>query len=189
MRSKAGDSGSDSDVVERLRRRDRDAVAILYDRYSTMLFGLIRRIVTQENIAEDVLQDSFVKAWRSFESYDESKSTLSTWLMSVARNCALDKLRSRAFRNSLKNQSLENSVSQLDRQTGTTPSTDGIGVEGLLRQLRPEQQQIIELIYYQGYTHEEAADELAMPLGTVKTRLRAAIMQLRKQFVEVGQQE
>jgi RNA polymerase sigma factor (sigma-70 family) len=158
-------------------------MALLYDRYSTMLFGLICRIVRIDEIAEDVMQETFVKVWRSFESYDESKGALATWLMSVARSVAIDKIRSKGFRNSLKNQSIDSVVSLVDRQESTSISADAIGIEGLLRHLRPEQQQIIELIYYRGFTHEEAAGELSMPLGTVKTRLRAAIMQLRKEFV------
>jgi RNA polymerase sigma factor (sigma-70 family) len=183
MGNRTTDIGSEELLVESLRRRDRDAVGILYDRYSAMLFGLINRIVHSDEIAEDVLQETFVKVWRSFDSYDRAKGALATWLMSVARSVAIDKVRSRGFRNALKNQSIENVVPQVDRLQNTSIDADGIGVEGLLRQLRPEQQQIIELIYYQGYTHEEAARELAMPLGTVKTRLRAAIMHLRKEVV------
>ncbi|MBC8146152.1 MAG: sigma-70 family RNA polymerase sigma factor [bacterium] len=174
------DSGRDQLLVERLRRGDRSAVGELYDRYSTMLFGLIHRIVRIDAIAEDVLQETFLKIWRSFDSFDESKGSLTTWLINVARSVSIDKVRSKAFRNSAKNQSLDNSVSLVDRQANTSIASDGIGIDGLLRQLRPEQQQIIDLIYYQGYTHDEAAQELSMPLGTVKTRLRAAIMQLRK---------
>jgi RNA polymerase sigma factor (sigma-70 family) len=187
MASRTSDTVSEQSLVEALRRRDRDAMGILYDRYSTMLFGLICRIVRFDEIAEDVLQETFVKVWRSFDSYDATKGALATWLMSVARSVAIDKVRSKGFRNSLKNQSIDSVVSQVDRQDSTTTPSDAIGVEGLLKQLRPEQQQIIDLIYYRGFTHEEAARELSMPLGTVKTRLRAAIMQLRKEVVGTEQ--
>lgn len=187
MGTRTPDTSSEQSLVEALRRRDRNAVAVLYDRYSTMLFGLILRIVRIDSIAEDVLQETFMKVWRSFESYDETKGALATWLMSVARSVAIDKVRSKGYRNTLKNQSIDSDVSLVDRQDSATIPTDAIGVEGLLRQLRPEQQQIIDLIYYQGFTHEEAARELSMPLGTVKTRLRAAIMQLRKDVVGTEQ--
>jgi RNA polymerase sigma factor (sigma-70 family) len=183
MAKRTTDTSADESLVAALRRRDRAAVGVLYDRFSVMLFGLINRIVRSEEVAEDVLQETFLKVWRSFDSYDASKGALATWLMSVARSVAIDKVRSRGFRDSLKNQSIDNSVPQVDSQLTTTIAADGIGVEDLLSRLRPEQQQIIALVYYQGYTHEEAARELAMPLGTVKTRLRAAIMQLRKDVV------
>jgi RNA polymerase sigma factor (sigma-70 family) len=188
MAPRTSEIGTDQSLIDALRRRDRTAVGTLYDRFSAMLFGLINRIVRSDGVAEDVLQETFVKVWRSFDSYDESKGALATWLMSVARSVAIDKVRSRSYRNTLKNQSIDNAVPQIDRQLNTTIPADSIGVEGLLRQLRPEQQQIIELIYYQGFTHEEAAHELSMPLGTVKTRLRAAIMQLRKDVVGTEEQ-
>jgi RNA polymerase sigma-70 factor (ECF subfamily) len=187
MARRASDTGSDQVLVEALRRRDRAALGILYDRYATMLFGLVNRIVRSDDVAEDLLQETFLKAWRSFDTFDPAKGSLATWLAAVARGIAIDRVRSRSYRNSLKNQSIENVVPQVDRERSTMIAADAIGVEGLLRSLTPEQRAIIDLIYYRGFTHDEASRELSMPLGTVKTRLRSAILQLRKEIVDTGE--
>ena len=150
--------------------------------YSTSLYGIIFRIVQQQEIAEDLLQETFVKIWNSFSSFDSTKGRLFTWMVNVARNLSIDKLRSKDFKNNAKNQDIENTVNFIDEQNATALNPDTLGVRDLVKQLKPEQKAILDLVYFRGYTHVEAAEELGLPLGTVKTRLRMAIITLRKYF-------
>jgi len=173
---------SEEELVLALQRREKIAVEALYDMYSASLFGVIVRIVNDEAIAEDILQDTFIKVWNSFPSYSTEKGRLFTWMVNIARNLAIDKIRSKDFKNQTKNQELENNVTFIDEQRNTVYKPELLGVRDLVEQLKPEQKSILDLVYFKGYTHVEAADELGVPLGTIKTRLRAAITQLRKYF-------
>lgn len=170
------------ELIQAIRSRQRNGSEALYDMYSASLFGVIVRIVQDQELAEDLLQDTFVKIWNSFDSYDEKKGRLFTWMVNLARNLSIDKLRSKDFRNNNKNQDIENSVIAIDEQQSTTLNPEVLGVREMVDNLRPEAKAVLDLIYYKGYTHVEAAEELDIPLGTVKTRLRLAIMGLRKLF-------
>ncbi len=154
----------------------------LYDMYSASLHGIIIRIVPQDEIAEDLLQETFVKIWNSFPSFDSSKGRLFTWMVNIARNVSIDKIRSKDYRNNSKNQDLENTVNYVDERRNTSINPEVLGVKDLVEKLKPEQKSILDLVYFKGYTHVEAAEELDIPLGTVKTRLRMAIITLRKYF-------
>jgi RNA polymerase sigma-70 factor (ECF subfamily) len=173
---------SEEELVLALQRRENIAAEALYDMYSASLFGVIVRIVNDETLAEDILQDTFVKIWNSFSSYSTEKGRLFTWMVNIARNLAIDKIRSKDFKNQTKNQELENNVTFIDEQRNTVYKPELLGVKDLVEQLKPEQKSILDLVYFKGYTHVEAADELGVPLGTIKTRLRTAIAQLRKYF-------
>jgi len=173
---------SEEELVLALQRREKIAAEALYDMYSSSLFGVIVRIVNDEALAEDILQDTFVKIWNSFSSYSTEKGRLFTWMVNIARNLAIDKIRSKDFKNQTKNQELENNVTFIDEQRNTVYKPELLGVRDLVEQLKPEQKSILDLVYFKGYTHVEAADELGVPLGTIKTRLRMAITQLRKYF-------
>jgi len=150
--------------------------------YSASLFGVISRIITDEAVAEDVLQETFVKIWHSFSGYSAEKGRLFTWMVNIARNLSIDKVRSKDFRNQNKNQELENNVTFIDEQKNTVYNPELLGIKELVETLKPEQKSILDLVYFKGYTHVEAAEELNIPLGTIKTRLRMAIQQLRKHF-------
>ena len=165
-----------------LKNREKVAVEALYDMYSSSLYGVIARIIADTATAEDVLQETFVKIWHSFSSYSTEKGRLFTWMVNIARHLAIDKLRSKDFKNQNKNQELENNVTFIDEQRNTVYKPELLGIKDLVQTLKPDQKQILELVYFKGYTHVEAADELGIPLGTIKTRLRMAIQQLRKHF-------
>jgi RNA polymerase sigma factor (sigma-70 family) len=173
---------SEEDLVLALRNREKIAVEALYDMYSASLFGVISRIVIDDATAEDVLQETFVKIWHSFQSYSADKGRLFTWMVNIARNLSIDKIRSKDFRNNNKNQELENNVTFIDEQRNTVYKPELMGIKELVHKLKPEQKSILDLVYFKGYTHVEAADELGIPLGTIKTRLRMAIIELRKNF-------
>ncbi|CAM3776344.1 RNA polymerase sigma factor [Mucilaginibacter galii] len=173
---------SEEELVLALQRHDKIGAEALYDMYSASLYGVIHRIVIDEATAEDVLQEVFVKIWHSAASYNTNKGRLFTWIVNIARNLAIDKIRSKDFKNQFKNQELENNVGYIDKHNSTEYKPELMGVRELVDKLRPEQKSILDLVYFKGYTHTEAADELGMPLGTIKTRLRMAIQQLRKHF-------
>jgi RNA polymerase sigma-70 factor (ECF subfamily) len=172
----------EEELVLALRQREKIAVEALYDMYSSSLFGVILRIVINTAVAEDVLQDTFVKIWNSFPSYSTEKGRLFTWMVNIARNLAIDKIRSKDYKNQGENQELENNVTFIDEQRNTVYEPELIGIKDIVDTLKPEQKSILDLVYFKGYTHVEAADELGVPLGTLKTRLRMAIMELRKHF-------
>src|SRR5580692_2063646 len=130
--------------------------------YSSSLYGVIVRIVIDTAVAEDVLQDTFVKIWNSFGSYSAEKGRLFTWMVNIARNLAIDKIRSKDFKNQNKNQEIENTVNAIDEQNSTVYKPELMGVKDLVETLRPEQKSIIDLVYFKGYTHVEAADELGI---------------------------
>ena len=165
-----------------LRNREKIAIEALYDMYSSSLYGVISRIIIDTATAEDLLQETFVKIWHSFSGYSTEKGRLFTWMVNIARNLAIDKLRSKDFKNQNKNQELENNVTFIDEQRNTVYKPELLGIKDLVGTLKPEQKSILELVYFKGYTHVEAAEELGIPLGTIKTRLRMAILQLRKHF-------
>jgi RNA polymerase sigma-70 factor (ECF subfamily) len=173
---------SEEELVLALRRKEKIAAEALYDMYSASLYGVILRIVNDEAVAEDILQETFVKIWHSFGSYNTDKGRLFTWMVNIARNLSIDKTRSKDFKNQSKNQELENNVLSIDEQRNTVYQPELLGIKELVSTLKPEQKSILDLIYFKGYTHVEAAEELGIPLGTIKTRLRMAILQLRKYF-------
>lgn len=154
---------------------------ILYDNYSAALYGVIERIVTDSAVAEDVLQDAFVKIWKNFLSYSPEKGRLFTWMMNIARNVAIDALRSRHQKQSKNIQSLDTFVG-LEKGATKMEQLDFIGIDTALQKLKPEQLELIQLAYFQGYTQEEIAEETNVPLGTVKTRIRTALQILRQQL-------
>ena len=173
---------SEEELVRALKAKETIAIQALYDMYSGALLGVISRIILQSEVAEDLLQETFIKIWNSAESYDSSKGRLFTWMMNVARNLSIDKLRSKDFRNSVKNQDIENNVDFIDAQKKVTFNADLLGLREMVTALKPDFTRVLELVYFKGYTHIEAAEELELPLGTVKTRIRMAIMELRKHF-------
>ena len=171
---------SDEHIIELLSRQDAQGLSLLYDKYSGALFGTIVRVVRSNEIAEEVLQDTFTKAWRNFEKYDTTKGRLFTWLINIARNSAIDATRGKGFNQ--QNQSLDNVVNTIDTQQSTSINPETMDMRALTEKLAPEYKSLIDLIYFQGYTQAEAAETLNIPLGTVKTRVRAAMVRLKELF-------
>lgn len=162
-----------------LLQRNDQSFSYLYDNYSAALFGIINGIIPDEETGRDVLQEVFVNIWRKIELYDPSKGRLFTWMMNVARNAAIDKLRSRSYQDSLKNRSIPENVDTTIPGAVANPQPDDVGLKKVLAKLKEEHRLLIDLSYFQGYTHEEIAKALDIPLGTVKTRIRSALIHLR----------
>lgn len=170
----------EQELLTLLISKSEDGFNILYDNYSAALFGVICRVIEHREIAEDLLQESFVKIWNNIHQYDPAKGRLFTWMINLARNISIDKLRSKEYQNILKNQDLEDSVHIFDQQQHASQNPDTIGLKNYVELLQPELKLIIELMYFKGYTQTEIAGEYQIPLGTVKTRARAALTRLRE---------
>lgn len=170
-------------IVSLWEEKDKRAISLLYDRYAAALFGIALRIVHLESLAEDVVQETFVKAWRNHKSYDAAKGTIFTWLLNIARNTAIDKTRSTEFRQHGKIQTLDSSVYMREDFT-IEFNPDLIGLDKIVKKLEEKYRIIVELIFFQGFTQYEVTEHLDIPLGTVKSRLRIALRELRKYFAE-----
>lgn len=170
---------TEDELVALLKKKDMVAYNALYDNYSAALYGVITRIIPAEEIAEDILQEVFIKIWKAIDSFDQSKGRLFTWMLNIARNSSIDYIRSKQSRIENKIQNIDDSAYELSKRSKTM-NTDVIGVKEQVIKLKDDQRILIDMIYFKGYTQEETAEELGIPLGTVKTRVRAAIMQLRQ---------
>ncbi len=171
---------SEEDLVFALQQQDQQAFSYLYDNYSGALFGLIYKMVNDKELSEDILQETFVKIWNNFSNYDSKKGRLFTWLLNLTRNLTIDTLRSKGYKKQSKIHSDENSVSNFTDTANVAEKFDAMGIRKQLTLLKNDQKQIIDLAYFGGFTQEEISKQLGIPLGTVKTRMRAAILELRK---------
>ena len=167
-------------IVEQFQKKDAGAFQKLYNMYSENICGVINTIVKNNDVAEEICQDVFMKAWNNAESYNASKGRFFTWILNIARNAGIDEIRSKAHKNSKKNLSADYFVGILE---SITDSEDGkediIGLKKLLVNLKDKCIEIIELLYFKGLTQKEVSKELDIPLGTVKTRNRSCISQIR----------
>ena len=167
------------ELLQLIYKKDEKAFTHIYDMYSKSLFAVINVLMKNKEEAEDVLQEVFVKIWKNIDSYNDSKGRFYTWILNIARNTTIDKLRSKNFNNSQKNLSADNFVHILEDSNKLVNLVDSIGIQEFVKKLKPKCIQIIDLLFFKGYTQQEASDELAIPLGTVKTQNRNCINDLR----------
>jgi RNA polymerase sigma-70 factor (ECF subfamily) len=185
----------DLGLLQRIATRDEAALAELYDRYSRLAFSVIMRVLGSPSDAEDVLQETFVRVWARADSYDALLGSPATWLIRIARNRAIDRLRARHVRG---NVSVERRVDaedgtfrSVEPSTSETPETvlAGNATSGAVRtaldSLAPAQRVLIEGAFFEGYTHSELATRFGVPLGTVKTRIRSGLAAMRGRLEEV----
>ena len=170
---------SESQLVELLQETEEKGMDYLYNRYSSALYGIILRIIGEEEISREVLQDVFLRIIDRIEAYDPKKGRLFTWMLVIARNLAIDKTRSKEMSQARQSDIIGDNVYKLDSQT-TEMKINDIGVRELLNELDPDQYQVVEWVYFKGFSQAETAKELNLPLGTVKTRIRASLKLLRK---------
>jgi RNA polymerase sigma factor (sigma-70 family) len=174
---------TEASLIDALKKRDEKAFEYLYHNYKGALFQVVSQIIPGREAAGDVLQEVFITAWKNMEKYDPSKGRLFTWLLNVARNCAINTTRSKIYKSTQKNDSFDNYVNDIDQRGSETLNINAMGLRQQVRKLDPAYSSVLELSYFSGFTHEEIARILEIPAGTVKTRLRRAVMELRKQFV------
>lgn len=167
-------------LVERFRKKDVAAFEKLHVMYAENICGVINTIVRDQDLAQEICQDVFLKIWNNAESYNSSKGRFFTWILNIARNAAIDKVRSKTYKNSKKNLSVDYFVDMLSEDEKEETSIDNHRLKKLIGNLTKRCLEIVEMLYFRGYTQKEAAEELRIPVGTVKTRNRSCILQLRK---------
>ncbi len=175
-------------LLERVSKRDASALSELYDRHSTLLFSIIIRILKEKMESEDTLQEVFVNVWEHAEQYDPRIGNPSAWLCRVARNKAVDRLRSKNYRTRSQESDIENFHEMFAADYADNPDQRAI-LSGqkeeiliALTSLSKEQKELIEFAYFRGYTQSELAEHFQIPLGTVKTRIRSAMTVLRQKL-------
>lgn len=169
---------NEAELISMLKERTQSAFSYLYDNYSASLYTVVLSIVQDRELANDVLQEVFVKIWKQIEQYDAGKGRLFTWMINISRNAGIDMLRSKSYHTQKKNQELTENV--YSSAGSVNIETDKIGLRKLITNLKEDQKVLVELAYFQGYTQDEISKLLNMPLGTVKTRLRSALINLRE---------
>ncbi|HEY1196202.1 RNA polymerase sigma factor [Flavobacterium sp.] len=168
------------ELLALIYKKDERAFTHLYDMYSKSLFSVISVLIKNREEAEDVLQEVFVKIWKNIDMYSETKGRFYTWILNIARNTSIDRLRSKNFNDGQKNLSSDNFVHLLDDSNKLTNKIDAIGIQEFVKKLKPKCIEIIDLLFFKGYTQLETSEKLAIPLGTVKTQNRNCINDLRK---------
>lgn len=174
----------ENEFVERLKGGEQAAYSELYDRYGQAIYSVIFETTHSEDDTENLVQDTFVKIWRNIHRYEAEKGRLFTWLITIARRVALDFVRSNYFIEKKKIQNDETAVSLVSPAT-EMQRLEYLGLEKAVEKLEPNLRQVIDYQYFLGYTQQEVADETGLPLGTVKTRTRAALLLLRKNLENV----
>jgi RNA polymerase sigma factor (sigma-70 family) len=169
---------TENELVMFLKQRQENAFGYLYDNYSGALYSVILSIVKDKDVASDVLQEVFIKIWRQIETYDETKGRLFTWMLNIARNASIDTIRSKGYQKSQHNVELTENV--YDAAGNVDLNIDRIGLRKLVHNLKEEYRVLIDLSYFQGFTQDEISKMLKVPLGTVKTRMRSALIQLKQ---------
>lgn len=169
-------------LIKRLQEKDERAFAKIYELYADNLLGVVQVIVKNQDIAEEVMQDVFLKIWDYADSYNEKKGRFFTWMLNIARNAAIDKVRSKAYRNTQKNDDIEDFTYHLENDEDLNSKTDGIGISKWVQQLKPACIKLIDLLFFKGFTQVEAAETLEIPVGTVKSRNRNCLKQLRNEI-------
>ena len=175
--------GVDKVLLQLMKKRDEKSLEMLYERYSKLIYSLALRIVGAVSDAEEITQEVFLKLWENAGSYDSTKGSPFSWVMTVARRHAIDRIRSKSFRDKRN----ETTLDAVDNLTGRMDVTSTVimieesqAIRKALNRLSSQDRVILELAYFEGLTHSEIASRLEQPLGTVKTRLRHGIMELKK---------
>jgi len=174
----------EKDLVDHLLSRDTKRFGYIYDYFSASLFGIIRQIVQHDEQAEDILQETFFKIWSKADNYDEKKSRLFTWMLNIARNTSIDYLRSKQGKFDKVSQPIDSMIAADEPLVLTMQRHDHIGLRKIIGDLKNDQKEIIDLAFFEGYTQEEISKKLQIPLGTVKTRYRTAMLSLRKTLAD-----
>ncbi|MFD2288032.1 sigma-70 family RNA polymerase sigma factor [Pedobacter petrophilus] len=172
---------SEKALLAGLRAESVPAFNKLYKMYAANLFGVIMKIINQQETSEDVLQEVFIKIKKGLPGYDEKRSRLFTWMMNITKHAAIDHTRLKSSRTQATSVRIEDVSGELNNHSYSY-NTDTIGLKKLVNNLNKKQRNILDLAYYKGYTHEEIAGLLLMPLGSVKSSIRQAIIRLRVDF-------
>ena len=164
-------------IVSLLQEGDKRAIPLIYEHYSDTLYGVIHKVTTDSALAEDALQETFIKIWRYAKKYDPNKAKLFTWLYRIARNTAIDKLRSHNLKFEREVQISDSNVYKLPTMS---LNQDALDLQKHVDTLDVKYQIVLRALFFEGMTQQEASDELDIPLGTVKSRLKIGLRELKK---------
>jgi RNA polymerase sigma-70 factor (ECF subfamily) len=179
----------EGDLARRLRARDAGAMRELYDRYGRLVYSLIMRIVRNSGVAEDLVQETFLRVWNHMQAFDQERGALGPWVLTVARNRAIDYLRStdgRMSASTLELDRLEQPAQFCDFEDRALSLDRARRLKEAFEKLTPHQKTVVELAYYEGLSQTEMAERMQQPLGTVKTWVRSALKVLREQLTEAA---
>ncbi|MDD7913836.1 RNA polymerase sigma factor [Polaribacter ponticola] len=166
-------------LILQFQQKDVKAYEKLYNLYCNSISGVVNNIVKNDDVTQEITQDVFIKAWNKADSYSAKKGRFFTWLLNIARNAAIDYTRSKKFKQSKQNLNSDFFVDILESSSSLDNSTNAIGLKKFVTKLGDKCKAVIELLYFKGFTQKEASEELKMPLGTIKTRNRSCIGELR----------
>jgi RNA polymerase sigma-70 factor, ECF subfamily len=164
-------------IVSLLKEGDKRAISLIYENYSSSLLGVIQQITKDNVLAQDALQESFIKIWKNAKKYDSNKAKLFTWLYRIARNTAIDKLRSNNIKFAKKVQLADSNVYKLST---SGLNQDTIDLKKHVASLESKYQIVLKALFFEGMTQQEASEELSIPLGTIKSRLKIGLRELKK---------
>jgi len=166
-------------LVEKFKEKDVMAFEALHKMYHKSVQGVVFNIVRDKELAEEITQDVFIKAWNHAESYSASKGRFFTWIINIARNAAIDKTRSKNFKNHSKNLDAQIFVDILETHDSLDSKMDALGIKNFVSKLKDTCIKVIELLYFKGFTQKEVSENLKVPIGTIKTRNRNCLNELR----------
>ncbi|WP_397447890.1 RNA polymerase sigma factor [Polaribacter sp. R77954] len=166
-------------LILQFQQKEVKAYEKLYAMYCDSISGVINNIVKNNDVTQEITQDVFIKAWHKADTYNAKKGRFFTWLLNIARNAAIDYTRSKKYKESKQNLNADFFVDILETSKSLDKSTDTIGLRAFVTKLGDTCKSVIELLYFKGFTQKEASEELNMPLGTIKTRNRTCIGELR----------
>ncbi|MDC6362970.1 MULTISPECIES: RNA polymerase sigma factor [Flavobacteriaceae] len=167
-------------LIQRFQNKDKAAFETLHNMYAENICGVINVILKDPERSQELCQDVFVKIWNKSDQYDTSKGRFFTWILNIARNTAIDELRSKSHKNQKKNLPVDSLVGIYENSEDLNGKIDTIGLQSLLKGLKDKCILLIDLLYFKGFTQKEAAKELKTPIGTIKTRIRSCISEIRK---------
>ena len=167
----------EKEIVGLLQKGDKKAITLLYENYADALYGVILKVLSDEDLAQDALQETFVKVWKNAKSYNEKKAKLFTWLYRIAYNTAIDKVRSQTNKTS---KEIQMDASNVYMITSESLNQDVMDIKTHLKSLDEKYQIVINALFFEGMTQQEASDELEIPLGTIKSRLKIGLRELKK---------
>jgi RNA polymerase sigma-70 factor (ECF subfamily) len=167
----------EKEIVGLLQKGDKKAITLLYENYADTLYGVILKVLNNEELAQDALQETFIKVWKKAESYNANKAKLFTWLYRIAYNTAIDKVRSQTNKDS---KEIQIEASNVYKLTSKSLNEDVMDIKKHLKSIDEKYQIVINALFFEGMTQQEASDELEIPLGTIKSRLKIGLRELKK---------
>ncbi|MGB0880260.1 MAG: RNA polymerase sigma factor [Polaribacter sp.] len=166
-------------LIVQFQKKDIKAYETLYNMYCNSISGVVFNIVKNDDVAQEITQDVFIKVWNNAASYSSKKGRFFTWILNIARNTAIDYTRSKKFKQSKQNLNSDFFVDIIATNENLDNTTDAIGLKEFVSKLAEKCKAIIEFLYFKGFTQKEASEELDIPIGTIKTRNRVCISELR----------